>query len=220
MTASSAFFDAIKAGDLAHVKSVISETPEFVNLRNDEGQSAVLAAVYHHRKDIADLLVSRGAELSIFEACAAGEEERVERFLGDPAVNVNAVSDDGWTALHLASFFGHAKIVEMLIAHGADATALSRNESRNTSLHAALAANRKIVAGLLIGAGADVNAADRGGWRPLHLASANNNLDLVKALIAQGADVHLANNDGATPLSLALDKGHREVEAFLRRQGA
>src|SRR5438093_879209 len=73
---------------------------------------------------------------------------------------------------------------------------------------------------LLIGAGADVNAADAQGWRPLHLAAANNNLDVIKALIAQGADVHAANGEAKTALSLAQEKNHREAASFLRRHGA
>jgi ankyrin repeat protein len=77
-----------------------------------------------------------------------------------------------------------------------------------------------MAAGLLIGWGADVNATDAAGWRPLHLAASNNNLDAIKALIAQGADVLAGNGEGRTPLSLAQEKNHRESAAFLRRHGA
>src|SRR5205085_5329151 len=139
------------------------------------GQSAILTAVYNDRKEIANLLVARGATLTLFESCAAGEFDRVERLLASGA-DVNAFSEDGWTPLHLAAFFGHARVAELLLAHGADTAARSTNPNANTPLHAALAANQKMVAGLLIGHGADVNAADGGGWRPLHLAAANNNL--------------------------------------------
>jgi ankyrin repeat protein len=213
------FFDAIKAGELERVKAMVSATPSLVNARGDAG-SAILTAVYHQRQEIVNLLVARGAELTIFEACAAGELERVERLVAENTVGINAHSDDGWTPLHLAAFFGHAKVVELLLAHGADTAARSTNPNANTPLHAALAANQKMVAGLLIGHGADVNAADGGGWRPLHLAAANNNLDALKTLVAQGADVGAANREGLTAVQLAEQKGHREAAAFLRRHGA
>jgi len=109
---------------------------------------------------------------------------------------------------------------ELLLAHAADVTARSRNANANTPLHAALAANQKLVAGLLIGGGADLNAADGAGWRPLHLAAANNNLDVMKTLIAQGADVSVNNGEGLTALGLAQKRNHLEAVALLQRHGA
>jgi ankyrin repeat protein len=219
-SSSAAFIDAIKAGEFERVKAMVTAEPTLIDARSRSGDSAILTAVYHHQKEIVNLLVSRGATLSIFEACAAGELERVERLLIEKAGGVNDYSADGWTPLHLAAFFGHAKIVELLLAHDADVTARSRGANGNTPLHAALAGNHKFVAGLLIGHGADVNATDAQGWRPLHLAAANNNMDAIKSLIAQGADVHAANGEAKTPLSLATEKNYREAAALLRRHGA
>jgi ankyrin repeat protein len=212
-------FAAIKGGELEVVKSLVSADPTLVDARNANGESAILTAVYHGQKQIANLLVARGASLTLFEACAAGEFDRVERLLASGAA-ANTLSDDGWTPLHLAAFFGHAKIVELLLSHGADVAARSRNSNGNTPLHAALAANHKMVAGILIGRGADVDAPDAAGWRPLHLASANNNLDAMKTLIALGADVTAANAEGSTPLALARQRNHREAAALLQRYGA
>jgi ankyrin repeat protein len=222
-SSSAAFIDAIKAGEFERVKAMVSADPTLIDARSRTGDSAILTAVYHRQKEIVNLLVARGARLSIFDACAAGETERVERLLGEResgAPGVNDYSPDGWTPLHLAAFFGHAKVAELLIAHDADVLARSRGPNGNTPLHAALAGNHKFVAALLIGHGADVNAPDAQGWRPLHLAAANNNMDAIKALIAQGADVHAPNGEAKTPLSLATEKNYREAAALLRRFGA
>jgi ankyrin repeat protein len=222
-SSSAAFIDAIKAGEFERVKAMVSADPTLIDARSRTGDSAILTAVYHRQKEIVNLLVARGATLSIFDACAAGETDRVERLLSESASGapgVNDYSPDGWTPLHLAAFFGHAKVAELLIAHHADVLARSRGRNGNTPLHAALAGNHKFVAGLLIGHGADVNAPDAQGWRPLHLAAANNNMDAIKALIAQGADVHAPNGEAKTPLSLATEKNYREAAALLRRFGA
>jgi len=210
-------FDAIKAGDLERVKALVSADAALASARDESGESAILTAVYHRQKEIANLLVARGAVLTLFEACAAGELDAAERLIAASPDAVRAHSHDGWTPLHLTAFFGHARIAELLLSHGADVAARSKNASANTPLHAALAANQKMTAGLLLGAGADVNAADAGGWRPLHLAAANGNLDSMKALVAQGADLAATNAEGVTPLALAEQKGHREAAAFLQR---
>lgn len=205
---------------------MVSADPMLIDARSRTGDSAILTAVYHRQKEIVNLLVARGATLTIFEACAAGEIERVERLLGESASGaigapgINDYSSDGWTPLHLAAFFGHAKVAELLVAHAADVAARSRNANGNTPLHAALVGNHTFVAALLIGHGADVNGADAQGWRPLHLAAANNNIDAMTALITQGADVHAPNGEAQTPLSLATEKNHREAAALLRRHGA
>jgi uncharacterized protein len=217
---SAAFIDAIKAGEFERVKAMVSADPTLIDAHSRTGESAILTAVYHRQKEIVNLLVARGVTMTVFEACAAGEMERVERLIASDPAAVNSFSADGWTPLHLAAFFGHSRIAELLLMHEADVTARSRNTNGNTPLHAALAGNHKMVAGLLIGRGGDVNATDAAGWRPLHLAAANNNIDAIKALVAQGADVGAGNGEGRTALSLAQEKNHRESAAFLRRHGA
>ena len=151
-SSSAAFIDAIKAGEFERVKAMVSADPTLIDARSRTGESAILTAVYHRQKEIVNLLVARGATLSIFEACAAGEIERVERLLHEARAarwraGVNDYSADGWTPLHLAAFFGHPKIAELLLAHGADVIARSRDANGNTPLHAALAGNHKFVAG-------------------------------------------------------------------------
>src|SRR6266849_1846314 len=118
-TGAAAFIDAIKAGEFERVKAMVSADPTLIDARSGTGDSAILTAVYHRQKEIVNLLVARGASMSIFEACAAGEIERVERLLAESASGaagapgVNSYSADGWTPLHLAAFFGHAKIAEL-----------------------------------------------------------------------------------------------------------
>src|SRR5207344_3069627 len=131
-SSSAAFIDAIKAGEFERVKTMVSADPTLIDARSRTGESAILTAVYHRQKEIVNLLVARGVTMTVFEASAAGEIERVERLIAaDPPI-VNSFSADGWTPLHLAAFFGHTKIAELLLAHDADATARSRNSNGNT----------------------------------------------------------------------------------------
>src|SRR5207247_7079016 len=113
-----AFIDAIKAGEFERVKAMVSADPTLIDARSRTGDSAILTAVYHRQKEIVNLLVARGATMTLFEACAAGEIERVERLLAEEPSSINTYSADGWTPLHLAAFFGHAKVAEHLLSHG------------------------------------------------------------------------------------------------------
>src|SRR5262245_48647271 len=168
-----AFINAIKAGEFDRVKAMVSAEPTLLDARSRSGDSAILTAVYHRQKEIVNLLVARGATMTLFEACAAGEIERAERLIADDPAAVHQLSADGWTPLHLAAFFGHSRLIELLLAHGAEVRTRSTNANGNTPLHAALAGNHPFVAGLLLGAGAELDAMDANGWRPLHIASAN-----------------------------------------------
>src|SRR5215510_14276427 len=89
-------FALIKAGEIDRVKDLLTADPRLVNARQATGESAILTAVYNGRKDIANLIVARGATLTIFEACAAGEFDRVEQLIESDAP-VNAYTADGWT---------------------------------------------------------------------------------------------------------------------------
>ena len=48
-------FEAIKAGELGRVKELITANPALVNARTEKNESAILTAVYHRRKEIANL---------------------------------------------------------------------------------------------------------------------------------------------------------------------
>src|SRR6266481_523353 len=115
-----AFIDAIKAGEFERVKAMVSADPTLIDARSRTGESAILTAVYHRQKEIVNLLVARGASLSLFEACAAGEIERAERLLADDPQAINAYSADGWTPLHLAAANNNLDSMKQLIAQGAE----------------------------------------------------------------------------------------------------
>src|SRR6059036_804266 len=139
-------FGALMTGEIDTVRRLLNEHPELVNARNENGDSLLLAAAYSGRRELFELILEKGAGVSLFEASAAGLADRaLEQIEADPAI-VNAYSHDGWTPLHLASFFGHREIAKLLLARGADVNARSRNTrfaKENTPLHAA-AANRQV----------------------------------------------------------------------------
>src|SRR2546430_10396715 len=109
-----AFIDAIKAGEFERVKAMVSADPTLIDARSRTGESAILTAVYHRQKEIVNLLVARGAPLDLFEACAAGEIERVERLVDERGTAIHDLSRDRRTPLPLAGLFGPPKIPRLL----------------------------------------------------------------------------------------------------------
>jgi ankyrin repeat protein len=73
---------------------------------------------------------------------------------------------------------------------------------------------------LLLDAGADPNAALRGGETPLMTAARTGRLGPVQALISRGADVNARERRGQTALMWAAAEGHDEVVAALLKAGA
>ncbi len=211
--------DAVKAGDVVTVRELLDKEPALANARTETGDSAILLAVYYARKEVAEILVAKGAELNVFEASAMGATERLKAFLKVDGGPVNSHSHDGWTPLHLAAFFGHGEAAKVLVANGAELNALSKNATCNTPLHAAVANRKADLVSFLLSAGADVNARTGNGWMPLHLAVHGGNKQLAELLLAQGADVSAENGDGQTALAIALEKGHKELAELLRQYG-
>jgi ankyrin repeat protein len=111
---------------------------------------------------------------------------------------VDLWSPDGFTALHLAAFFGHEDVAAELLRRGADVSAASRNPLRVQPLHSAAAGNHTGIVRLLLEHGADPNARQQGGFTPIHAAAQNGNEELYALLVAHGADEEATTDDGRT----------------------
>lgn len=214
------FIEAIKAGEIEQVTQALDQDAALVNAQADNGLSAVLVAAYYNEPQIAELLVQRGAELSIFEAATVGALDRVEGWIVAQPDLINAYAPDGFQPIGLAAFFGHQPVVELLLRVGAEVDSPSKNAMRVRPLHSAIANRRTTIAKLLIEHGADVNSVQADDFTPLHEAAQNGLLELTQLLLERGARVNARLSNGKTPLTLAIEAHHVEVEELLRRYGA
>jgi ankyrin repeat protein len=209
-------FEAIARGDEELVRELLERRPEAAEERDGEGVSAVRRALYAGQGGIATALLDANPALDVFDAAAAGRTRGLQELLdAEPALAL-AWARDGFTALHLAAFFGHDEAVEQLLEAGADVNAVARNaELQVAPLHSAAAGAHAGIVASLLEHGADPNTRQGGGFTPLHAAAQNGDRKSVEALLASGADPALANDEGSTPGALARAAGHDELARLL-----
>jgi len=173
-----------------------------VNVRNEDGFTALMLAAGRGDLQRAQLLLARGAK-------------------------VNLVSKKGKeTALHLAASSaddeGSLKILQLLIRDGANVRA--KNAVGDTPLHKAVNirgnyANRKKAFSILIKHGANINAQNNNGSTPLHLLIAIRDRQGIQDLLpAFGQLFNLRLKTKITklnPIELALNLGDTEVAQLL-----
>lgn len=110
-------------------------------------------------------LISRGFEASAQEYARMGDRPRLERLLDTQPERVDL--DD---ALRNAAAFGHYDLTEWLLSRGANVNAVPADGGM-TALHSAAWEGDLRMAKLLVAAGADLNASDRGHRAtPAHFA--------------------------------------------------
>lgn len=167
-----------------------------------------------------EALVDAKPSLAIFAAAILGQTDRLDAMITGDQLLVSAISEDGWTPLHLAAFFGKEDAARLLLNRGAQITARSTNAMENTALHAAAAGKHVALVNLLIERGAHVNARQRGGWTPLHAAAQSGDVAMAQALVDSGADISVRADNQQRPIDLALTGGHQQMVEFLETRGS
>jgi len=219
MSETQLFFDAIRAGDLAAVRTSLDEDSALLNGKNAQSQSPVLFSIYNRQKEIRDFLISRGAVLELHEAAAAGDLARVKELLEKDAALARSYSPDGFPVVALAAVFGNFEAVKCLRAKGADINAAATNGSGYSALTGAVTSGHTEIVKWLLENGAEPNYRYSNNYSPLLNAAANGHLEILKLLQAHGADLHAKTSDGKNALAYAEERKHAAIAEYLRAQG-
>ncbi len=110
---------------------------------------------------------------------------------------------------HTACFFD--KRIRHVNQRGADG---------DTPLHIVCSWGDVEAAGVLLDAGAGVNAPGDMGRTPLFDAVCSGNTELIALLINAGADFNQPDDYGKTPMQLAINLGKEDVAGFLASYAA
>lgn len=207
---------AVVAGDADQVAALVEEDPALANARDDEGVSALLLARYRSDRPVMDALLAADPDMDIFTAAALGHIDRLRHRLDEDPGRATAFAGDGFTALHLAAFFGKAEAARVLLMAGASVDAYGHNDLANQPLHAAAAGRHIEVCRVLLAAGANVQATQHGGTTPLHEAAHSGDVELSELFLSAGADPTAATDAGETPVAMAEAAGHLDLARRLR----
>jgi len=218
--AESSIYTAASSGDIDKVKSLIKSGVS-VNGDPRSSKTPLYWAVKNEHRDVAKLLIDKGADVSsahlLYYASMHGYRDLVEFFIQKGA-NVNSRY---WkdTPSHYTVWGGHTDVLELLLAHGADAN--QKGQHGRSLLHLAAGSGSADMTKMLLGKHADVNAKEnKGGRTPLHRAVEEDHPAVAELLITHGSDVNAKDNEGGTPLHCAAADGYKEIAELLIARGA
>ncbi len=214
-------FSLIQAGNLGAVTDLLKGNPSLAFATDANGMSPVLYAIYCGRVDMARTLAAlRATAASVYESAAFGDLKAIRAALERSPDLPKAFAPDGFSLLHLAAFFGHAEVVAALLEKSADPNLVSRNDAHLHVINSAAAqkdhAKAARTVDLLLKAGADPNASQKGGFTAAHSAAGHGNLEVLRLLKAAGAALDRKAEDGKTPLQIAEERDQAPAIAFLQ----
>ena len=240
--------DAARNQDQSQVRALLDRKAD-VNVRSQDGSTALLWAAHWNDVATADLLIRARADANLANdfgmtplsrACTNGSAALVELLLTAGA-NPNTPIATGETPLMTCAGTGNADAVRALIARGADVNAREPTQNQDALMWAASERHANVVR-LLLEAGASTAAHTKKGFTALHFAAREGDVESVRHLLASGVNVNVRSvpepgkpgvpagprgpayqatiSEGSTPLLVATMRGHVPLALFLLEQGA
>ena len=192
-------------GDIKLVKKIYEKGSNDVNYVDNEGDTALIYAVWYKYKPMKD------SKLDII------------KYLVSKGANVNyRHKKEGWTPLELACKIGHINVIRYLLSKGADINNV--NKRKRTPLHEAIVSDQKNsncnklqIVKLLIDNGAKINTQSKDTKSsPLSSATAYGLTSIVKLLLSNGAKKNVKDNEKMTPLDIAEWNGFHSIVKLLK----
>lgn len=144
--------------------------------------------------------------------------ETIETVLPTCTDEIDAVDSLARSALHLASYQGNSKAIQLLLAQGANPDI--KDQYGKSPLHIVAALGSYSATKALIDGGADLEVRDQFESTPLHHASIMGYHNIVELLVDSGSDIDATTCHLETPIRQAILTDRIEVVQFLHQRGA
>jgi ankyrin repeat protein len=214
--------EAVKAGRFEEVRSLLEINPQLARIPDENGMTPLHWASVSGRKDIAELLIEKGADLNIKDKWNLTPLSRANQLGRRGVVNlllergVELPSDlrDIQKHAHYAAVKGHIKLFEQLMQRSEEANL--KNPEGGSFLHSAAEGGAKDIAEMLLKEEIPVDQKDRYGWTALHVAALYGHHNIVEMLAGQGANLNVRTIEGKTAFNYAVDGSNEDVVALLK----
>lgn len=162
----------------------------------------------------------RGPATELLKAALQGSTDRTTALLSSGSFDIDEVEPEiGFSALMLAAGAGHARVVKIILDHGADTSIVSPGGC--TAVHLSAQEGHVAATTMLINAGADLEAVDNEGVTPLHMAAHSGDWRVIRSLVQGGVNVdRRAAKDRQTALHRCALLGHADATRELLRAKA
>lgn len=194
----------------ADIIELLVATGSQVNIKDGNGNSALMSAVFQGQAERVRTYLASGADVNALEPLPASIRFEKDTELQLPPVLV-------------AVRMGHNGILKVLVEHGADLRSRFTGFGRS-ALQYAVAMNNLEGVRYLILAKVDVKAQAINGWNALHEVALNGNgrhsKEILQLLLNAGANIGARTLSGQTPLDIAASFGALGVIQGLLDAGA
>jgi ankyrin repeat protein len=191
--------DAAAAGNIDGLRALLETSELDLDIRDDRGRTALMAATYANQSAAVALLLQAGANVDL-----------QDDMLNNPVLYAGAE--------------GLMEILKLTNLAGANPTI--RNRYGGVAIiPAAEKGHLDAVVYLLEESNVDIDHINDLGWTALLEAiiltdGGPVHQQIIAVLIAHGADVTIADRDGVTPLAHARKRGYHQIEDQLLAAGA
>ncbi len=210
---------ASRKGDGDALQKALAEEGTNVDVQDDKGMSALHVAIKYKRFACVKILIDANCSLEVQDDKGNTPLLFLSRWGGDPDIlelllgkgcNVNAVNEEGRTALMEAAYRGHSHILNELI--NAKANLEAKSPEGETAIFFAVKGKKYECVKMLINANADLAVVDIESESLVHHAVRLNDTNSLKLLITAGVtgkklDVK-SLEAGNTPMHIAVLEGH------------
>lgn len=201
-----------KKGLLQHVKTLITSTPQLVNVKDSHNNTPLVWAASGGHTEVVDFLLAHGADIHLGTQLPSGLPSDFKHH----AIN-------NYSPLDWAINNGHVDTILTLINAGAKANHV-HTKIKNKSLKEIIEeGDLSLVKFFIEHNKRFLNQLDEKGYTPLHYSARYGQIEIARYLVAENADLDIPTtktSDNLTALELATKHKHDSIAILLFEAGA